>query len=49
MVKKFFARMADLLDRLVADRPAHPSPSANFIPNSDGNGGTVISTNYGAR
>lgn len=38
---------ADLLDRLVADRPAsRRPPGSNYIANSNGEGGRVISSGH---
>ncbi len=38
-------KIADVLNRVVADRPANRKPpGANFIPNSNGEGGKVISS-----
>ena len=43
-------RIAALLGRLVNDRhPSQKPPPGNFIPNSNGEGGTVISSGGGQR
>lgn len=44
-VRRALRTIADVLGRVVADRPAsRKPPGANFIPNSDGEGGKVISS-----
>jgi len=43
-------RIADLINGLVADRPASRHvPGSNWIPNSDGEGGKVISSGHPGR
>jgi hypothetical protein len=42
---RFLHRIAALLGRLVNDRhPSQKPPAGNFIPNSNGEGGKVISS-----
>jgi len=45
IARRALAAIPDLLDRLVADRKTPPRPPlGNFIPNSNGEGGRVISS-----
>lgn len=43
-MRNMLRKVADFMNRLVADRPPSKTYSANYIPNSDGEGGKVIST-----
>ncbi|MBM6400180.1 hypothetical protein [Phycicoccus sonneratiae] len=46
-VRSGLRRVGDLMNRLVADRPAsRRPPGGNYIPNSNGEGGRVISSGH---
>lgn len=44
-IRRLASRLGRILNRLVADRtPTQRPPGANYIPNSNGKGGRVISS-----
>lgn len=49
MLRRIIRSIADVLNRVVADRPSKAGPGANYIPDSNGEGGKVIATGAGSR